>query len=63
MERQPVPLEAFRQHFEDTASVMLRRESHHEVVRETDQESAALQARLDHLLEPYVHHIVKVDIR
>ncbi len=62
VEPQAVLTESFRQHAHDLAGVVLALEHDHEVVGVADQGRLTAQARLDHLGEPPVEDLVKVDV-
>src|SRR6186713_3325764 len=63
MESQAVRAESLRQHGHHPASILLRREHEHSIVRVPDEKRLALQPRLHLGLEPRVEHLVQVDVR
>src|SRR5262249_18555998 len=63
MEGQTVFGETLGDHFHHAPRVRLVSETNHEIVREPDQERVAPQAGLYLVEEPFVQHIVQVDVR
>ncbi len=62
MDRQTVLAESLRQHVPHTPRIVLSGKPDDEVVGVTDHKRTALEARLHHLLDPFIQHIVQVDV-
>jgi len=60
---QTVFLKTFWEYLHYTSGILFTGEAQYEVVRVTDQEYAASKARLHFLLDPFVKHIVQINVR
>jgi len=63
VQAQAIFAKALRQHGQHPTRIFFQAETQHSVIRVADQDSSALQPRLDVLLEPHVQHFVQEDVR
>jgi hypothetical protein len=62
MQGKPVFTEPLRQHTEHPSRIFLKGEHQDSIVSVPDEERPTPKSRLDHILEPHVQHIVKIDV-
>ena len=63
MEREPVSTETFAQHLKHSLAAVAVFEGDDKVIGESHQLAPSVEARLRHVLEPLVQHMVQVDVR
>src|SRR5271155_1769887 len=62
MQRQPVSSEPLRQHVQHSPGVLFMDKAHDEIVRITNEKRTPPQPRLDFPLEPFIQHVVQIDV-
>jgi len=62
VQRKPVFAEPLGQHPEYPSRIFLQGEHQDTIVSVPDEEGSTPKSRLDHILEPHVQYIVKVDV-
>src|SRR5689334_13161845 len=63
MESESIPGQTLAQYRQDPLGIEKALEGHHQVISVPDKDSSPLQARSDVPFEPFVQHVVQVDIR
>ena len=63
MQRQPIPLKTLAQHCQDPLGIIEVFKCHDEVISVPDQDTSPPQARPHLGLEPFIQHVVQIDVR